>query len=198
VTDLITKLPWKYNIGKLNAHLIAMMQWEECEWSYNNSISFTYDPNTEADLPWQKAIHGGAIERSRQNNVISRKDEWYSVFIDRFALTEFAEVWKDMNSRIDGGIFRMRLVRMMPRTCLSIHVDFSVRYIIPIVTNKNCLTLIDQGDTNFVSNDIKIDNVGSYHLPADGGVYRFDACNHHTGFNGGSTPKIQLVISAHD
>ena len=63
---------------------------------------------------------------------------------------------------------RMRLMGLPHKKCMSIHTDTSKRIHIPVVTNENCLMIID----NTV-----------YHLPATGKAYLTDTTKPHTALN---------------
>ena len=68
----------------------------------------------------------------------------------------------------DYNFGRMRVMAMPHKKCMSIHVDTSKRIHIPVVTNENCLMIID--------NQV-------YHMPATGDAYLTDTTKPHTALN---------------
>ena len=57
---------------------------------------------------------------------------------------------------------------MQHKKVMSIHTDTSKRIHIPLVTNENCLMMIERQ---------------IYHMPADGHAYLADTTKPHTAFN---------------
>lgn len=75
---------------------------------------------------------------------------------------------------------RMRIMAMPHKKCMSIHTDTSKRIHVPIVTNKNCLMIID--------NQV-------YHMPANGNAYLTDTTKPHTALNANhSFTRLHLLF----
>lgn len=81
---------------------------------------------------------------------------------------------------------RIRYMRLMPKTGLSIHADLEMRYHYVIETNTYAL-FGDASPDNTLS-------AKCYHIPADGHFYKVDTTREHFVFNGGWEPRIHLVI----
>ena len=82
---------------------------------------------------------------------------------------------------------RTRLMRMRPKSCLSIHADTSRRYHLALITNPGCYIVGVSGED------------GSFHkIPADGTLYEMDAHRTHTAINSGNKDRIHLVICSAD
>ncbi len=80
---------------------------------------------------------------------------------------------------------RTRLMRMAPKSCLSIHADSSLRYHYAITTNPDCYVTFKDGDR------------GTFcHIPADGHLYEMDARKTHTAINASKKERVHLVICA--
>ena len=78
---------------------------------------------------------------------------------------------------------RSRLMRMPPKSCLSIHADPTRRYHYALVTNPGCYIVEVSG------------NAGAFHhIPADGRLYQMDAHRTHTAINSGKKDRYHLVI----
>jgi hypothetical protein len=81
---------------------------------------------------------------------------------------------------------RIRFMRLMPKTGLSIHADFEKRYHLVIETNTNALFGEKVVDDELAAK--------CYHIPADGYFYKVDTTKDHFVYNGGWEPRIHLVI----
>lgn len=81
---------------------------------------------------------------------------------------------------------RIRYMRLMPKTGLSIHADDEQRYHFVLDTNPYALFGRYTGGPNTVAD--------CYHIPMDGHFYKVDTTQHHFVFNGGWEPRIHLVI----
>ncbi len=79
---------------------------------------------------------------------------------------------------------RTRLIKMPPKSCLSIHWDTSIRWHYAIVTNPACYLIHMDGTTGHF-----------HHVPADGYLYEMDARMTHTAINASKQWRVHLVIS---
>lgn len=78
---------------------------------------------------------------------------------------------------------RVRLMRLAPKTCLSIHADSTRRYHYAVITSPDCYLIEFQGNRGVF-----------HHVPADGRLYEMDARLTHTAANTGREPRIHIVI----
>lgn len=78
----------------------------------------------------------------------------------------------------DLRIVRTRVMRMKPKTCYTYHRDWSKRLHIPLITNENCMFIID-------------DEVKRY--PADGNYYVVDTTKMHTAINASFEERVHIV-----
>ena len=82
---------------------------------------------------------------------------------------------------------RTRLIRMRPKSCLSIHADPTRRYHMALITNPDCYMVGVSGKD------------GSFHqIPADRILYEMDAHRTHTAMNSGNKDRFHLVICPAD
>ena len=85
------------------------------------------------------------------------------------------------------GFGRTRLMRMRPKSCLSIHADPARRYHLALITNPGCYFVgLNGNDGRF------------HHIPADGCLYEVDTHRSHTAMNTGKLDRIHLVICPSD
>ncbi len=78
---------------------------------------------------------------------------------------------------------RIRLMRLAPKSCLSVHADSTRRYHYAILTTPDCYLVEMHGDQGTF-----------HHIPADGRLYEMDARMTHTAINSGRSERIHLVI----
>ena len=76
------------------------------------------------------------------------------------------------------GLFRARIMRMKPKTCLSYHYDPTPRIHIPIITSPSCFLLIDKK---------------AHYLKANGSAYLVDTTKWHTAINASFDSRTHLV-----
>ena len=83
---------------------------------------------------------------------------------------------------------RIRFMRALPKTGLSMHVDREMRYHLAIETNPGAIIA-----ECFTGQAVRCTG---HHLPADGHWYRIDTRREHFVYNGGWEPRIHLVANA--
>jgi len=82
------------------------------------------------------------------------------------------------------GIGRVRYMRLLPKTGLTVHNDLEPRFHYVFDTNQYCYICDSQPKNHAIC----------YHLPADGNFYQVDTTRNHYVYNGGTTERIHLVI----
>jgi len=79
----------------------------------------------------------------------------------------------------DHKLYRTRVMKLLPMTCYSYHMDYCPRIHIALLTHEKCF---------FVEETILV------HIPADGHPYWVDTEKYHTAFNGASNlERIHIV-----
>jgi hypothetical protein len=107
----------------------------------------------------------------------------YSEITAPFIGTAFEQFLKDL----PFAYGRTRLMRMRPKSCLSIHAAPTRRYHMALITNPDCYIVGVSGED------------GSFHqIPADGILYEMDAHRTHTAMNSGNKDRFHLVICPAD
>ena len=105
-------------------------------------------------------------------------EENFSHFVPELQDTYFYDVHQRLSQKLRIG--RMRILYKGVYNCNSWHRDPEPRLHIPIITNPGSLFIINHHCT---------------HLPADGSVYFTDTRGYHTALNGGTQPRIHIVIA---
>ena len=96
-------------------------------------------------------------------------------------------VFERMLHELPFAYGRTRLMRMRPKSCLSVHADPTRRYHFALVTNPGCYIVEVTGE-----------NGKFHHIPADGRLYEMDAHRTHTAMNSGKKDRFHLVICPAD
>jgi hypothetical protein len=91
-----------------------------------------------------------------------------------------------LSEHVNCRFGRIRYMRLMPKTGLSIHTDKEQRYHLVLDTHKGALF------GHYTGEDPEI--AKCYHIPADGYFYKVDTRMPHFVYNGGWEPRIHLVI----
>ena len=90
-------------------------------------------------------------------------------------------VIEDYLAWLEVPVYRTRIMASRPKSCYSIHRDYSPRLHLPLITNKQC---------NFVfTNPAQL-----IHMPADGRTYWVDTKKEHTFMNGSLESRLHLVM----
>lgn len=128
---------------------------------------------------------GGLYDKTLQKFVAQEKD--FSEF-NSLTGSYTRKILEDLAEKENINLGRVRYMRMMPKTGLSVHPDFEVRYHYVFETNKYAYF----GDSTVEGNV----TAKCYHIPADGYFYKVDTTREHFVFNGGWEPRIHLVVCA--
>jgi len=148
--DNFIRLDYEFDVDKLKQEMYNVA--ELCGWGDKNQICLTHPPGK----PDWFAGTGPMI----QNKTFT---ELNSFFTD----TYFEKVYNDINNKYPLG--RVRLMLLPGQKCFSLHADMTKRIHLPLITNEQCLMIIDD--------EVK-------HLPADGGVWLTNTTRIHTALNG--------------
>lgn len=150
------------------------------QWGSENQIGLSYRPG--ATNLWKDCV--GSLYDRETGRDIANEQEFTELNSDvpeyiRSKLEELAIL-----ENIKLG--RVRLMRLMPKTGLSVHADTSVRYHFVLQTNPHA----------YIAHTFHAGNVSAlcFHIPADNTFYKVDTTKHHFVYNGGPEPRIHLVI----
>ncbi len=179
-----------------NRLIAAMFQVEALVgWSENNQIALSCR-RANCGLSRQELAHGSATLQSLVDGEMVRDDAWYDDFIPGFKHTYFYDIWNELKEEYEK-VFRMRLIKLEHKGCLSFHADFYKRYHVPIITNDRSFFFINEAnEIPWITDEIRVPSIVTYHLPATGNMYSVDTMKYHTVYNGGNSDRIHLVFSA--
>ena len=143
-------------------------------------MGFTCRPG--AEVPRFDNI--GSLRRFKQPGDVGRasiEESSFSEFVPEFKNTYFHHLYQTLPIPIG----RMRLMKLPPKRCLSLHVDRARRWHIAMITNPAVFFFFD------TPTGYKI-----HQIPADGWGYYIDAFVPHTVFNGHpSADRYHLLFS---
>jgi Aspartyl/Asparaginyl beta-hydroxylase len=171
-------------INDLNL-FISRNPWPNTTFMHNNQkyhanqLGLTYRPN--ADYPLGDA--GGSLYDPATNSFTSSETD-FTEWTDVEPYTK--NIIEQFSTFVDSKFGRIRYMRLMPKTGLSVHADFECRYHYVLETNKYAYFGEAVSD-----NDL---SAKCYNIPADGSFYRVDTTREHFVYNGGWEPRIHLVI----
>ena len=151
-----SKLNYNFDIDRLAAESLELFE----KYGSSVQISLKHRENANKDSLWDDGI-GSAIG---DGQFLNTKE--YIVFNEMLKGTYIETVHNSMATYHNFG--RMRLMKLSGRQCMSLHVDLERRIHIPIITNENCLMIVD-------------DEV--IHMTADGNAYLVDTKKRHTALN---------------
>jgi hypothetical protein len=150
------------------------------KWGAENQIGLSYRKN--ATNIWKDCI-GSLYDRESGIDIANEHDftelnsnipEYLKIKLEELAIIE----------NIKLG--RIRFMRLMPKTGLSVHADTSVRYHFVLKTNPYA----------YIAHTFHAGNVGAlcFHMPCDDNFYKVDTTKPHFVYNGGQEERIHLVI----
>jgi hypothetical protein len=150
-------------------------------WGTENQIGLTHRPQPETD-PWKDCV--SSLHNKYTGDRISVESDFSEVHSDvpeylKSLLLDFAQ---SQNFKLG----RVRLMRLLPKTGLSLHKDTSVRYHLVLETNPQ----------SYIAQSFEKGNMAAlcFHIPADSTFYKVDTTKGHFVYNAGWTPRIHLVI----
>lgn len=171
------------DITELNYNFDIAMLHKECQnlidtvglHKHHNQISLKHTNNEQYGDFWYQGCgslkykfgedffdNNGNLKESE----IKLEQSDFTKLNDKLANTYLQEVHDTIANDYVFG--RMRIMAMPHKKCMSIHTDSSKRIHIPVVTNENCLMIID----NVV-----------HHMSANGCAYLTDTTKPHTALN---------------
>jgi len=143
---------------------------------FNNidQLSLKYDPEKKlSDEP-----HYQCIGRS-PNNILEWNFTTISPIFENSLFINLIDKLKYKTKRI-------RLMRMKPRSCYSLHYDYHKRLHWALITFPEChMSFRDEKDLGMFS---------GFHIPADGYAYLTDTLKYHTAINPTLNYRYHLVI----
>lgn len=183
--NFITKTNFKVDlervINDLNSFLMAH-PWPEMNVEKQlpgNQLGITHRPNAENVI----LDASGSLYDKKLKQFVGKESDFTEWNLDTPAYIK--EIIEQLAIHENTKFGRIRFMRLMPKTGLSVHPDFEQRYHLVIDTNKYSYFGEHVGEEVAAK---------CYHIPADGYFYKVDTTREHFVYNGGWEPRIHLVI----
>lgn len=151
-----SKLNYNFDLDRLAEESLELFE----KHGDSGQISLKHRENSDKESLWDDGV--GSSFSGQQ--ILNTKE--YKVLNEMLKGTYLEKVHDTMAKDYNFG--RLRLMKLSGRQCMSLHVDLETRIHIPIITNENCLMIVD-------------DEV--IHMPADGNAYVVDTKKRHTALN---------------
>ena len=148
-----TELDYKFNLDALTKDVYTVI--ETAGWGDKNQICLTHPENQES---W--FIGSGGLITTKNFTVMNN-----------FLVGSYYEQVHNTIKK-DFLFTRVRLMNLVAGQCMSLHTDTQPRIHIPVVTNEQCLMIID--------NEVK-------HMPAKGSAWLTNTLKTHTALNANLT-----------
>lgn len=145
----------------------------DCYYQVENKISWATVPGKSRQTSIQYALDEDPFLSSTGTLSMRRRETEYNLLNPLFANTPIEDVVKKYK------LVRSRLMWIDPRTCYSIHQDFSIRLHIPLVTNEDCRFIFP-------------DSSEIFHLGI-GGAYTVNTYKLHSFCNFSTKPRLHLL-----
>lgn len=178
--DFADKLPsyWKFPVKMDLAEAMSELEvfLKKTPFTESNQINLTSRHRENQD-PYQET---GSIYSRQENKSVTKESE-YKYFIKKFEGTYFHKLYLEVAEKSVLPIGRMRLLKLKPKACYSVHRDNSIRYHFALKTNPECYLVFK--------------NQGLVHIPADGQCYATNTLLEHSAMNGSDEERVHLVFS---
>lgn len=179
----ITKLEFCSDLQHMQESLTSVLG--QTSWGDKNQIGLKYRPGAE-DV-WHDAA-GSLYDRERKIMLGRESDftQWNTV--SEYLRTQISTLSEQYNF-VSG---RVRFMRLLPKTGLSVHADAEFRYHFVLKTNPYSYI---SGPYNMTHTNSDLPSkFATYHLPCDGCWYKVDTRQQHWVYNGGQEERIHLVV----
>ena len=150
------------------------------KWGIENQIGLSYRKGA-TDI-WKDCI-GSLYDRESGVDIANEHDfTELNANIPEYLKAKLEELAIIENIKLG----RIRFMRLMPKSGLTVHADTSVRYHFVLKTNPYA----------YIAHTFHAGNVSAlcFHIPADGNFYKVDTTKPHFVYNGGQEPRVHLVI----
>lgn len=186
MNNFITKTNFKIDLDRVIADLNTLLgihPWPEMNIEKQlpgNQLGITHRPGAENIV----LDASGSLYDKQLQKFIAKESDFTLWNPDTPSYTR--SIIEQLAEHENTKFGRIRFMRLMPKTGLSVHPDFEQRYHLAIDTNKFAYFGEHVGTTEVAAK--------CYHVPADGYFYKVDTTREHFVYNGGWEPRIHLVI----
>lgn len=144
-------------------------------WPKGNQIGLRY---REGKDMWQDS-HGSIRNKDGVRLAQEKEFSLWNPFTPNYIKECFIKLAEQESEQFG----RIRIMRLLPKTGLTVHSDETYRYHLVIETNPNSYFFQVPQDNSPIG----------YHVPADSYFYKVDTTQSHFVYNGGTTERIHIV-----
>lgn len=173
------------DLSKVNEEFNSILS--SVGWGQLNQLGFKHRPG--AEHPWFDAA--GSLFNRQTGELISDESDYSEWTVDSNSYIRQQIEMLERNHGFKCG--RVRVMRLMPRSGLSVHQDQEVRYHLVLKTNQKSYIAHRVVDNN-PDRSVLPSTAVCYHLPMDGTWYEVDTREVHWVYNGGDDERIHLVV----
>lgn len=185
MNNFITKTSFSLDLEKIINDLnflLSCCPWPEMDINTGlsgNQIGLTHRPDADNII----LDAAGSLYDKERKQFIGKESDFtlWNPDTPQYTRTVLEQLSDHENTKFG----RIRYMRLMPKTGLSVHPDLEKRYHLAIHTNKYAYF------GHHIGQEI---SANCYHIPADGYFYKVDTTKEHFVYNGGWEPRIHLVI----
>ena len=170
-------------------HQAAMNVINQSGWGHTRQISLKRRPTCDGDI-WFDGV--GSLYESTTKNFLANERDFtvWNLPQDNTIYQAITEL-ESADNFISG---RVRIMKLLPKTGLSVHHDTEVRYHLVLETNPKSYFC---WNNESVKTDIDLPvQAVCYHMPKDYSWYYVDTRLVHWVYNGGHTERIHIVVCA--
>jgi hypothetical protein len=165
------------------SQIVQDLNWvlTQTEWLPENQIGLVHRLTSKNNL-W-KDCAGSLYDKERKIELIL-EEEFTELNADVPNYTK--KILQQLAEHENFKLGRVRYMLLEPKRGLTVHYDTSERYHLVIETNPYA----------YISHTVKTNSVKAmcFHLPKDGYFYCVNTKQEHFVYNGGTEPRIHLVI----
>jgi hypothetical protein len=136
------------------------------------------DNNQQIHSEYEEAFCLQSIEGCKDPYYATGSMSWYPHKESDFCNFVFPQLKYTNEVISELNLYRTRVMTLKPRSCLNFHYDNSPRIHIPLVTNDDCIFILENEILRF---------------PADGNYYYVDTRKKHTGINASEENRIHII-----
>lgn len=175
----IKKLDLSADVTQVENDLNTILSYTD--WGIENQIGLTHRKILKNDI-WKDCV--GSLYDRETGVDLANEEEFTEMNVNVPGYVK--EKLQELSILENCNLGRVRFMRLMPKTGLTVHADTSVRYHLVLKTNPFA----------YIGHTFNAGNVSAlcFHIPADGYFYKVDTTKHHFVYNGGLDPRIHLVV----
>jgi hypothetical protein len=184
----IERLSLSSNVDQINSELSDLLK--SSPWPVENQLGLTCRPDCQRR--WYDSV--GSLYDRANLSYVTKESEFTEWNIDTsYYIREQLELLQTLvGARIPG---RVRFMKLLPKTGLSVHRDPGFRYHLVLKTNPRAYISHSVDATNSDCSDLPV-AASCYNMPLDSHWYRIDTKQWHWVYNGGPEERIHLVSCA--